>query len=290
MIVHRVPEANGNDWAERRDPFIPFPKMKKHTLGTVALFLITLLSALQANASTPQKALFCWSAPDHPEGTHAYEQFTHAMTALFSRIENIEAQAVRGFPSDEQWADSDLVVFFLTQNRLTDSQFAQIDKHLEQGKSIFALHQGLVQRGSHLQWAERIGFAFNWEEGEARSKWGEFDNHQITLDTSAEIFSDFPSSITFSDELYWNLKKGSRGEITILGETIAPGVDETQTNQKWPILWTVQHPSTGNADGGRAFGAVLGHYNEMRDSPTYQAILLRGIAWCLREPFAPFKS
>ncbi|MBT3482073.1 MAG: hypothetical protein HN457_11655 [Opitutales bacterium] len=262
--------------------------MKEHTLGTAALFIISLLSALQVNASTPQKVLFCWSPPDHAIGTHAYEQFAHSMTALFSRIDNIEAQEVRGFPSDEQWADSDLVVFFLTQNRLTDSQFAQIDKHLEQGKSILALHQGLVQRGSHNQWAERIGFAFNWEEGEKRSKWGKFNNHRITLDTSSKILSDFPASITFSDELYWNLKKASRGEITILGETTAPGVEESQADQKWPILWTVQHPSIGNADGGRAFGAVLGHFNEMRNSPVYQAILLRGIAWCLREPFAPF--
>jgi type 1 glutamine amidotransferase len=277
----------------------PFLKASTPAIFAILTFLASLAQAepqspdaqlhSDAKISTPQNALFCWSAPDHPLLTHGYGQFANSMADLFNGIDNLRGQAINGFPTDEQWASADLVVFFLTQNNLTESQFQQIDQHLKRGKSILALHQGLVQRGSYTEWANRIGFAFCWDKGATRSKWGKFENHKVTLDTTSQIFSDFPQSITFTDELYWNLQKGSRGKITILGETNAPKVPEEEADRKWPVIWTVQHPSIGKSKGGRTFGAVLGHFDTMRNSPTYQAIILRGVAWCLNEPFEPFE-
>ena len=43
-----------------------------------------------------------------------------------------------------------------------------------------------------------------------------------------------------------------------------------------------RHPA-----GGRVFCAVIGHFNDVRDTPLYRLPVLRGIAWCLNEPFGP---
>ena len=61
-------------------------------------------------------------------------------------------------------------------------------------------------------------------------------NSPVALHTTHEIFSGFPKSVTFEDELYWNLQKGDRGKITILGETTAPGTKGPQADQKWLVF------------------------------------------------------
>jgi type 1 glutamine amidotransferase len=286
-------------------------KMTKGTFGTaILLFFVTLsaayaedpvpseliekivvkkvLSAKSARAgkiSAPRKVLLCWSKPDHPKGTHGYEIFAKSMGMRLNRVDNVAARAVQGFPTKEQWADADLVIFFLTQNELSDAQYQQLDDHLQPGKSVMVLHQGLVQRKRYNDWADRVGFAFSWDGGEKGSKWGRFDN-AITLDSTHEIFSGFPKSVTFKDEFYWNLHKGDRGTITILGETTAPG---PKSEKKWPVFWTVEHPAGENTAGGRVFCAVIGHFNEITNDPLLRAIHLRAIAWCLNESFEPFK-
>ena len=283
--------------------------MTKYALGTTILATLATLSATCADEtatsdvvqtilsaeshrgetiSSPRSVVICWSEPDHPSGTHGYEMFSKEMRTRLNKVDNIEAQAVQGFPTEELWDDADLVVFFLTQNELSDAQYQQLDDHLNRGKSVMVLHQGLVQRKRYNDWADRVGFAFSWDYGEKRSKWGRFDS-PITLDTTHEIFSGFPKSVTFQDELYWNMQRGDRGKITILGETTAPGIMGPQADQKWPVFWTVQNTAGEKTAGGRVFCAVIGHFNTTTDDPLLRIIHLRAIAWCLNEPFEPFK-
>ena len=235
--------------------------------------------------SAPRKVLLCWSKPDHPKGTHGYEKYAKTMGTLLSKVDNVDAQAVKGFPTDEQWADADLMVFYLTQNVLSDAQYKQLDEHFKRGKSVMVLHQGLVQRKHYKRWADCIGFAFSWDPGKKRSRYGRHNN-PVTLDTTHEIFSGFPKSVTYKDELYWNLQKGEHGKITVLGETAAPG---PKSDERWPVFWTVEHPAGEKPAGGRVFCSVVGHFDEVPNDPVFRAILLRATAWCLNEPFEPFK-
>jgi len=281
----------------------------KTTLTFVSLFLLVLpfsgpaqepippaamekiLSATRqadTGISAAKSVLVCWSKPDHGKGVHAYREFAELMSALLNKVEKMEAKAVEGFPSEAQWAKADLVFFYLTQNRLSDEQYAQLDAHLKNGKSIIVLHQALVQRKRVDQWAERIGYAYSWDR-EGASKWGPMDG-PIEVDASHEIFSGFPDSFRLKDELYWNLKKGARGKITVLGETGTPGKAGDAADPQWPVFWTVEHPATAGAKEGRVFCSVVGHIDNLHDAPFFRTILLRAVSWSLRESFAPFES
>ena len=246
------------------------------------------------DVSTPRKVLICWSAPDHPKGTHAYKAFAKSFASTLDAIGKIDAITVEDFPTNEQWKDADLVVFYLTQKSLSDRQLATLDEHLFRGRSLMVIHQGLVQRAGYDNWANRIGFAFSWEKTDAMSKWGR-GNLEIEIDTSHEIFRGFPNIVTVPDELYWNLKRGSVGETTVLGKTFAPKparskkVDEPNKDRKWPVFWTVEHPSK-SPKKGRVFCCVIGHFNEVQEAPFLRIVFLRAAAWCLDEPIPVSKS
>ena len=81
------------------------------------------------------------------------------------------------------------------------------------------MHQGLVQRKGYKEWGDRIGFAYNWDKDTQKSKWGR-SKLPITIDTSHEITMGLPDVITWEDELYWNLRKGARGNIKVLATTL----------------------------------------------------------------------
>lgn len=236
-----------------------------------------------AVVSAPRSILVCWSKPDHGKGIHAYQEFAVLMSSLLKKVDKIEAKAVEGFPSSEQWIKADLVIFYLTQNQLSDAEYALLDAHLKQGKSVIVLHQGLVQREGIDQWADRIGYAYSWDKAD-ESQWGPMDG-VITLDASHEIFSGFPASFRLQDELYWNLKRGERGKITILGETGTPG--DAKSEKKWPVFWTVEHPVEGSDKEARVFCSVVGHVDDLHDAPYFRTILLRAVSWCLRESSNP---
>jgi len=245
------------------------------------LFLVNSITFAESSQSSKIKTVvFCWSPNDHPLLTHGYKQFSDRMTEKFKAIEDINTKSVKGFPQAEDWKDADLVVFFLTINLMSKDELDLLDKHIADGKSLLVMHQGLVSRKSYNEWAERIGFAFSWAKGKERSKWGAFNN-PITLKTEHEIFKGFSNPVTFNDELYWNLKKGSKGKISVLGTTKAPKGEKGD----WPAFWTVEHDKKS-----RIFCAVPGHFDKVRNSKLFEKITLRGMAWCLSKPTESFEK
>lgn len=235
--------------------------------------------------SAKRSVLFCWSRPDHPKLMHSYREFATLMSGLLNEVDPLDADTVEGFPADEQWASADLVVFYLTLKGLSDDQYATIDAHLKQGKSIMVLHQGLVHRQRAADLAERIGFAFSFQKPRA-SKWGRMDG-RVNLDSTHPILSGFPDGFSLKDELYWNLIPGTTGTTSVLATTGTPAGKGAEGT--WPVLWTVEHPADAGNKPGRVFCSVVGHTDEMVDAPYYRTILLRAMAWCLREPFAPLE-
>ena len=67
-----------------------------------------------SEVSEPRKVVLCWSPPDHPAGTHAYELLANDYAERLNSIRAITATAVKDFPTEAQWSDADLVVFNLT--------------------------------------------------------------------------------------------------------------------------------------------------------------------------------
>lgn len=238
------------------------------------LLIYFFFSFLFYSTAENKEIVFCWSPNDHPKETHGYKNFADRMTEKFKAVKNIKTSSVEGFPKAEVWEHADLVVFFLTIEQLSKEQLLLLDKHIASGKSLLVLHQGLVSKKSYNEWAERIGFAFSWEKGKEQSKWGTFST-PIYINAQHEIFKGFSNSISFNDELYWNLKKGSQGKIKILGTTQGP--DKKQGG--WPVFWTVEHDSKA-----RVFCAVPGHFDKVRNSQLFDKVTFRAIAWCLSKP------
>lgn len=248
-------------------------------------------SKSQAELSAAKRVYFCWSKPDHPKRVHGYEQFARTFASQLSAVENVQATTIEGYPTREQWESADLVVFNLTQSNLSSEQYAAMDSHLNQGGSVIVVHQGLVQRTGYEEWAKRIGLAFSWGARESRSRWGKGEL-EISLDTRHAIFRGFPETIRVEDELYWNLKAGNQGKVSIPGETPAPKTARASASDanttKWPAFWTVEHSAKDGAKGGRVFCCVISHPDEVAFSSSFQIVMMRAFAWCLGEPASPF--
>ncbi|MEM7009919.1 MAG: ThuA domain-containing protein [Verrucomicrobiota bacterium] len=250
-------------------------------------------SVLEANPQEPQKlsdpkkVVIAWSKDDHPPNTHGYHLFAKTYGALLSKIDGMEATAVEGFPSADLWQDADLVIFYLTIKELNDAQYELLDAHLAKGKALMVLHQGIVQRQRTGDWADRIGYSFGWE-GESRSKWGAW-SAPVVFDVSHPIFAGFPASVPYRDELYWRLNKGTRGTVTDIATTTAPANKE-DSDEPWPVYWTVEHEAVGGAPQARVFGCVIGHYDEYLEQQIFMTTLCRATAWCVYETFEPFKA
>ena len=252
-----------------------------------------LKSVLQSDPSESQqlsdskKIVLAWSKDDHPRNTHGYQFFAKTYGAMLSKIEGMEVSDVQGFPSPTDWKGADLVIFYLTIRELDDSQYAQLDSHLAKGKALMVLHQGIVQRGRTGDWADRMGYSYSWG-GVSRSKWGAF-TAPVKFDTSHPIFAGFPQTVSYKDELYWKLEKGKRGIINNLATTQAPG-NRGDSDQAWPVYWTVEHDAVGKSPKGRVFGCVIGHFDKYLHEQIFMTALVRGTAWCLYEAFEPFKA
>jgi type 1 glutamine amidotransferase len=88
-----------------------------------------------------------------------------------------------------------------------------------------------------------------------------------------EITRGLPSSLSFIDETYWNLKIS--GTSTVLGTVVEEG-------QPQPQIWIREQGR------GRVFSSILGHFTWTFDDPLYRVLLLRGIAWTARQPLDRF--
>jgi type 1 glutamine amidotransferase len=239
----------------------------------------------KAGLSKPRVVTLQWSRNDHPPNTHGYQYFAKKWKGLLDQVDGLSCILVEGFPDAEQWAKSDLVVVYLTQKFLDEKKFAIMDTFIKRGGDLMVLHQGMVQRKQCQAWAERIGIAYQFVEPK-RSKWGPHEA-PVTLDTGHAIFKGFPGKIQYKDELYWDLIRGTRGTIKVIGHTRAPRQAEDDPTTS-PVFWTVED-GTGDTQS-RVFGCVIGHWDAIFDDPYFRTALLRGTAWSMGESLEPFEA
>jgi type 1 glutamine amidotransferase len=64
---------------------------------------------------------------------------------------------------------------------------------------------------------------------------------------------------------------GDANQVKLLATTNEEGKD-------WPMIWTYEKGR------GRVFASIVGHYTWSYDDPLFRIIVLRGIAWTVREP------
>ncbi len=207
---------------------------------------------------------------DHGPGEHDYPAWKSAWTELLSGADNITVTTAEEFPSDEQLAAADVVIFF-QKGSFADQRPEKLDSFLARGGGAVYIHWAVNGNDQVQEFAKRIGYA----------SWGgkiAFRHGPLTLDihnTDHPIVRNF-DQIQLYDESYWKLT-GDPGNVTLLATS-------TEDSMATPQMWTTEHGP------GRVFVSIPGHYNWTFDDPLFRILLLRGIAWTAKEPIDRFNE
>ena len=194
------------------------------------------------------------------------------------------------FPKKELWEKADLVVFYLWTREKWNYDI--VDAFQKRGGGLVFIHMALMQ-GSGKELSERIGLA--WDTRQGATKWGVLPT-PVTLTPAAAdspIFKGFPPQFHLAEEFYWHL----RGDLTKLTTLVTAPAGPTIANKpttgpprladldgkKWPVFWTKE------VGRGRVFGTTVGHNYFTFNDPYFRIILLRAMAWTVRESFDPFR-
>ncbi len=252
-------------------------------------------SSEQQEPSRDLNIVWVWGVDkDHDVAIHAYDWVMDLfVNKLLPVVPRVTATQTMHFPSDEEWAKADLVVFFSGLDIAWEERhYALVDAYQARGGGLIFLHLALLQ-ASGEELAKRIGLAFG-TRGAANgpTKFGVLPTPlSLTAEaTESPIFEGFPPELEMVDELYWNLT-GDPSTVTALATspagpefaTPSPPEPEDLDGQAWPVMWTKEQ---GRA---RVFATVAGHNYFTFNDPHFRIILLRAMAWAMHESFDPFK-
>jgi len=214
--------------------------------------------------------VLCTGPKDHGPGEHDYPLWRRRWVKLLDLDENVRVSEAERWPSAAQLAAADLIVFY-SNNPAWDAERAkELDAFLCRGGGAVFIHYAVDGHKHVNELAALIGLA--WRGGASKFRHGPlamnvFDRKDpITLGLE---------KLQLTDESYWNLAGDAR---TI--HTLAANVED---NSSQPLIWTREHGK------GRVFVSIPGHYNWSFDDPLFRLVLLRGMAWTMREPVDRFR-
>ena len=227
----------------------------------------------------------------HARETHEYAWvLDRYMNVLLPQVPRVTVVPSMYFPKKELWEKADLVVFYLWPRDEWD--YDLVDAYQKRGGGLIFIHMALVQ-GSGEELSKRIGLACDY--GSGTTKWGVLPMPITLTDAAREspIFERFPREFHLADELYWHLRGDPAGITTLVTSPAGPAtankpVDgppkmEELDGKAWPVMWTK------DVGKGRVFVSVPGHNFFTFNDPYFRIILLRAMAWTMRESFDPFK-
>ncbi len=218
----------------------------------------------------PMKIVLVAGAKDHGPGEHDYPAWLAQWGQLMSAAPAVEVNAAWDFPSDEQCAAADLLVFF-QKGTWNDERQSKMDKFFARGGGAVYVHWAVNGDERVADFSRRIGLAS--QGGRAGYRHGPLDL-QIHS-TEHPIVRNF-DRLELYDESYWKLA-GDPQQVTLLGTSHEEG-------EPRPQLWTYERGA------GRVFVSIPGHYNWTFDDPLFRIILLRGMAWTARQPVDRFNE
>ncbi|HEY3899739.1 MAG TPA: ThuA domain-containing protein [Chthoniobacter sp.] len=252
---------------------VPAPRKR----AEVERILGPALTAPPDPAAKPLRIVLCASEKDAAHGKpgyHDYPLWRSRWTRLLNMAEGVTAEPATDWPSEEQWAKADLVVFdsynpvwALERDDVKISALGeQIDKFLARGGGLVSLHWSL-NGGSHPDaLAQRLGLAWGSPASKYRhgaSDWVLDKNHPL-----AAGFGEFQ----IPDESYWHLTGDlAAANASVLASSVEEGLPT-------PQMWTRQ------VGAGRVFVSIPGHFRWTYDDPLYRILIFRGMMWSARQP------
>ena len=241
-----------------------------------------------AKLSRDIRILWLYGPEDHRGGEHDYIRIKELFVPMLETVPRVTVEEAYMFPSQDQFDRADLMIQFLHLPDLTDKQFTMYQNYVDGGGSVVSIHESCIIRP--IDRANKLAgcIGCSWQ-GNKDSHWGKFaKDHPLYLKNDHPAFKGLPQSVTLNDESYWDLLK--RNNVEVIG-AIAPKSDNEKVSFA-DILKTEGVRSDAfwayTSGKGRAFGTTTGHYTYTYFDPMYRLILLRGIAWSLKEDPAPF--
>jgi type 1 glutamine amidotransferase len=218
----------------------------------------------RAEDAAPLRVLLSAGPKDHGPGEHDYPKWQQRWAKLLALSEGVEVSTCQGFPSADQLAAADVVVFYSNNPGWAKEKGAELDAFLGRGGGLVYIHYAVDGHQAPAELAERIGLA--WRLG------SKFRHGALDLKFNREqhpITAGF-STLALIDESYWNLL-GDPSRI----RSLAAGGEEGRDQ---PLLWVRQQGR------GRVFVSIPGHYAWTFDDPLFRVLILRGIAWTAGRP------
>jgi type 1 glutamine amidotransferase len=187
---------------------------------------------------------------------------------LLSGATNVNVTNAWEWPTPEQFAKADLMVFYFWNHNWAAERYRQLDDYQTRGGGVVVFHAATIADKEPEKLAERIGLA-------AQPGPTKYLHTPLTLKfvapTNNAITRGF-KRLELIDEPYWPMF-GDTNRIEILAAAEVDG-------QARPLLWTFQK---GKA---RVFASIIGHYTWTWDDPLFRVLALRGVAWAAGEPAA----
>ena len=217
----------------------------------------------------PLQIVFVSGPKDHGVDEHDYPLFQERWSALLGRAEGVSVTTTNGWPTTDDFARADVLVWYSANPGWSAEKGAQLDTLLERGGGMVLLHYAVNGQKAPVELARRIGLA--WQGGLSKFRHGPLD---MTFAAGAHPITAGFRGLHLVDETYWQLV-GNPADVDVLATAVEDGAPR-------PLLWTRQ------AGKGRVFCSIPGHYNWTFDDPLFRTLILRGIAWTAREPAGRF--
>lgn len=250
----------------------PLPPPKPRTRAELAAILKGQgSSGGDKKTVRPIGILLVAGAKDHGPGEHDYPAWQRAWRELLTAADGVAVDVAMEWPTPEQIAVADTIVFFQKGSWNADRATA-IDAHLAKGRGLVYIHWAVEAGAEAPAFAQRIGLASN--AAKLKFRHGPLD---LGFDSSRDhpISRNF-DKVHFHDESYWQMQ-GDAQQIRVLASGIEDG-------QPQPLFWTME-PSKG-----RVFVSIPGHFSWTFDDPLFRVLLLRGVAWTARDDVDRFNE
>lgn len=236
-----------------------------------------IASTTAPTSAAPLRILLCASEKDAAHGrpgAHDYPLWRDRWSRLLSFAEGVSVDTSNRWPTAEQWASNDLVVFnsynpawALEKDAAKTAALGRdLDAFLARGGGLVFIHFSLNASSHATALAQRVGLA--WQGGVGKFRHGASDWVLAKDHPLAAGFTEF----RLPDESYWNMS----GDLAASGARVLATSAEQGTPQ--PQMWTRE------VGPGRVFVSVPGHYTWTFDDPLYRILIFRGMMWSVRQP------
>jgi type 1 glutamine amidotransferase len=256
------------------------PAMKKRFL-VFGLLVVFLWTPMAGQPDRLQVFIRAGEKTHGPAGNdqHDYPLFLQDWTKLLEERGAAVEGALR-FPTAEELAKTDVMIIHKGDGgTCAPAERALLDTYTKRGGGLVILHDGMCS--DDAAWFSTIAGAAK-QHGEAN--WSRGLLKLQFVDKTHPVTKGLPD-FEFNDEAFFMLRKAPG--MHPLATTAVP-----QNGEVVPQVWVYEGTRAGGTPY-RSFVSMQAHYYKNFSQPTYQELILRGIAWAGKrdvETLLPKKS